>query len=342
VPTFSADQLREISNAIFTAAGAGPEPAQILTDHLVESNLAGHDSHGMLRIPSYVSGIRRGNIDPNGQPEIVRETAVSALIDAKRTFGQVSALYGTDVAIAKAKEHGVAVAGVVNGNHIGRLGHYVTYAARQDVVLFVTVGSVGKSAAPFGGRAGALGTNPIAFGFPASSHPDFMLDFATTAIAGGKVMVARAKHQPVPEGCLLDKDGNPTQDPNTYFDGGMLLPFGGPNGAHKGYALSVLSVLLSSVLVQGEPGRGGGTFILAVSAGIFGDPGAVKTAADGVFDRIKQVSPADGFDEVLVPGEPEARATRQRREAGISLPDDTWKEIVAVAAELGISLPGAM
>ncbi|MGH2353155.1 MAG: Ldh family oxidoreductase [Chloroflexota bacterium] len=339
MPMFPAEKLRQVSTTIFRAAGADPEPASIVADHLVDAHLAGHDSHGVLRIPSYVKSIRSGGIVPNARPEVVRETAVSALVDAKRTFGQVSALFGTDLAIAKAKEHGVGVVGVVHGNHIGRVGHYPTRAARQGVVLLVTVGGLGRSAVPFGGRAGALGTNPIAVGFPAAERPDFLLDFATSAIAGGKVMVARAKHEPVPANCLLDREGNPTTDPNAYFDGGMLLPFGG----HKGYAFSVLTVLLSSVLVrpegeEGEAGRGGRTFILGIDAGLFGPASAVEADADRAFGRLKDVPPAPGVDEVLVPGEPEACAAVERREHGIAVADDTWRELVATARDLGVSV----
>jgi LDH2 family malate/lactate/ureidoglycolate dehydrogenase len=158
----------------------------------------------------------------------LRETAVSALVDGVWTYGQVSARYGTEVAIAKAKESGVAVVGVVRCTHIGRLGTYSSLASSQGVVLMVTIGGLASSTAPFGGRAGIFSTNPYSFGFPAGDHADLMVDFATSAIAGGKVMVARAKHEPVPPGSLLDKDGNPTTDPNAYWNGGMLLPFGGP------------------------------------------------------------------------------------------------------------------
>jgi LDH2 family malate/lactate/ureidoglycolate dehydrogenase len=341
MPTLTAAVLHDFSQRIFAAAGADPGPARVVSDHLIEANLAGHDSHGVLRIPSYVRSIQRGGIQPNARPEVVRETPVSALVDARRTFGHVSALFAADLAIAKAKAHGAAIVGTVHGNHIGRLGHYVTHAARRDVVLIVTTGWTGRSAAPFGGRQGALGTNPIAAGFPAAGDTPFLLDFATTAVAGGKVMVARAKHQPLPEGCLLDKDGAPTTDPNAYFDGGALVPFGGPVGMHKGYALSLLSALLSGALVQapGEAGRGAGgsVFLLAIDAGVFGSVSAVKAVAGQVFERVKEVPPAPGFDEVLVPGEPEARAARGRRETGIAVPDDTWREITSLAAELRVA-----
>ena len=335
---FSADELRATATTIFRAAGTDEEPAKILVDHLIDANLAGHDSHGVLRIPYYVNAIRNGQVQPNAQPEILRETPVSALIDGKSTFGQVSVRFGTDVAIRKAKETGVAVVGVVHCTHIGRLGTYASLAAKQGVVAMVTIGNLATSTAPYGGRQGAFSTNPFSFGFPAAERSDVMIDFATSTIAGGKVMVARAKHTTVPPGALLDREGNPTTDPEAYFNGGMLTAFGG----HKGSALATLSVLLSHVLVptQEFPSDGilNGTFILAIDAGIFQDRSQVESQTDSVLGKIKSIAPAAGFDEVMVPGEPEVRAAEQRRVEGIPVAEDTWADIVAAAKSVGVAV----
>jgi LDH2 family malate/lactate/ureidoglycolate dehydrogenase len=331
----SADDLRATATEIFRAAGAEPDPTEILVDHLIDANLAGHDSHGVLRIPSYVKLIQSGRIQPNNRPFVVRETAVSAIVDGNQTFGQVSARFGTEVAVAKAKGSGVGVVGIVRCNNIGRLGTYSSLAARDGVVFMVTTGGLGKSVAPFGGRRGAFGTNPFSFGFPAGERPDLMIDFATSTIAGGKVMVARAKHEPVPPGSLIDREGNPTTDPNEYFNGGALLPFGG----HKGSALATLSVLLANALVPVADYPGGsGTFMLAVNADILRDVAAVEREADAALARIKDVPPAAGGPEVLVAGEPEVRAAQRRRAEGIPVAEDTWAEIVAAAKSVGVSL----
>jgi LDH2 family malate/lactate/ureidoglycolate dehydrogenase len=335
---FSADELRSTATKIFRAAGSDPEPTEILVNHLVDANLAGHDSHGVLRIPYYVQALKKGQVQPNARPEILKETPVSALIDGKWTFGQVSARYGADIAIAKAKASGVAVVGVVRCTHIGRLGTYSTLAASQGVVLMITIGNLGKSTAPFGGKQPIFSTNPYSFGFPAGEHPDLMVDFATSAIAGGKVMVARAKHEEVPPDSLLDKDGNPTRDPAAYWDGGMLLPFGG----HKGSALATLSTLLAHVLVPATEHDGAeglaGTFILAIDSGIFRDRAALEAETDSVFARIKAVQPAVGFSEVLVPGEPEVRARERRLKEGIPVAEDTWTEIINAAKSVGVTV----
>ncbi|HLZ09505.1 MAG TPA: Ldh family oxidoreductase [Chloroflexota bacterium] len=336
--TFGADELRAIATKIFRAAGTDDEPTRILVDHLVDANLAGHDSHGVLRIPYYVTAIAKGRVKPNERPEIIRETPVSALIDGKSTFGQVSARYGTEVAIRKAKDIGVAVAGVVRCTHIGRLGTYSSLASSQGVFAMVTIGNLATSTAPYGGRQGVFSTNPYSFGFPAAERSDLMVDFATSAIAGGKVMVARAKHTPVPPDSLLDKDGRPTTDPEAYFNGGMLLPFGG----HKGSALATLSVLLSHVLVPTAEFPGGdllsGTFIVAIDAGIFQDKEKVETQADDVLGKIKATPPAAGFAEVLFAGEPEVRAAAQRRVEGVPVAEDTWADIVEAARSVGVTL----
>jgi LDH2 family malate/lactate/ureidoglycolate dehydrogenase len=333
-----ADDLRATAKAIFRAAGADPEPTSILVNHLIDANLAGHDSHGVQHIPGYVAMMEKGVIRPNARPEVTRETAVSALIDGHWTFGQVSLRFAIDRAIAKAKESGVAVVGVLRCTHIGRLGTYSTLAAREGVVVMITTGYLDSATVPYGGRQGIFGTNPFSFGFPAGDRPDVMIDFATTVIAAGKVEVARAKHECVPPGCLLDKDGNPTTDPEVIYQGGMMLPFGG----HKGSALATLSVLLSHVLVPasadvetfGLPG----TLIIAIDAGLFRDRAAVERETDGVIDKIKSVPPAPGFDEVLVAGEPEVRAAQRRSREGIPVPEDTWAAIMATAHRLGVTV----
>ncbi len=334
--TFQADNLHDVATRIFVAAGADPEPTKTLVDHLIDANLAGHDSHGVQHIPGYVKSMQDGQIRPNERPAVLRETPVSALVDGKYTFGQVSARHGTDIAIEKARANGVAVVGVVRCNHIGRLGTYPTLASQHGVFLTVAIGSLIPAVAPYGGRQGRFGTNPFSFGFPAADRPDVLVDFATSGVAAGKVALARAKHEQLAPGLLVDKDGNPTTDPQAMFDGGALLPAGG----HKGTGLAVISALISQVLVPaadlGEGHLQNGTFILGIDAGIFRDRSAVEAETDTYVDAIKAVPPAKGFDEVLVPGEPELRAAERRRREGIPIPEDTWAEIVKTATELGV------
>ena len=338
---FRADYLRDTATRIFQAAGADPEPTSILVDHLIAANLAGHDSHGVQHIPGYVRAVQEGRVQPNAAPVVLRETPVSALVDGQFTFGQISARVGTEVAIAKAKSAGVAAVGVVRCTHIGRLGTYSTLAAEQGVVLMVTIGAMLPATAPFGGRKPVFGTNPFSFGFPAADRPDVMIDFATSTIAAGKVMLAQAKRESVPPGCLLDQDGNPTTDPKALSNGGMLLPFGG----HKGSALATLAALLSQVLVPAAETGGGqlqtGTFIVGIDAGIFREKSKVEAETDQVIDQIKAIPPASGFAEVMVSGEPELRTADRRRQEGIPIPEDTWAAILSTAHGLGVEIPTA-
>jgi LDH2 family malate/lactate/ureidoglycolate dehydrogenase len=338
VPTVPADRLLAISRRIFEAAGTPGDLAEVVSDHLINANLAGHDSHGVIRIPSYVQTIQRGQLDPAARPRTLEDRGATIRVDGNWAFGQVAARYAIELAIARAKELGVALVGIVHANHIGRVGEYPSIAAERGVAAFVTVGGLGKSVAPHGGRRGGLGTNPISFGFPAADHPPLLVDFATSSIAGGKVMVARAKGEPVPPGSLIDANGQPTQDANEYFAGGALLPFGG----HKGYGLSLVSALFSGVLTQaahaeGERG-GGGVLMLAIDAGAFGPAERAIADADAVMERIKAIPPAAGVAEVLVPGEPEARSRQRRGQEGVPVPEATWREIDQTARSMGVHL----
>jgi LDH2 family malate/lactate/ureidoglycolate dehydrogenase len=341
--TFTPETLHDAVTRIFLAAGADEENARVVADHLIDAHLTGYDSHGVMRIPGYVRFIEQGQLAPAARPRVVRETAAMTLIDAQRTFGQVSACFATDAVVAKARAQGVAVAGTIHGNNTGRLGYYPTRAAAQGVALLVAYGQLGGSGAPYGGRAGALGTNPFSIGFPAAGGTPFVLDFATTAIAGGRVALARDAHAPLPPGAAIDRAGRPTTDPAALGQGGALLPFGG----HKGYALSLTALLLSNVLVRagdetdqggGEGGRGvAKVFFCAFDTRVFGE-GAPDAAAD-VFRHLRSVPPADGFDRVLIPGDRAAQTASRRRETGIPVAEATWQRVAETAARLGVSLP---
>jgi LDH2 family malate/lactate/ureidoglycolate dehydrogenase len=347
VLVFPAERLQALTQAIFERVGAPPDIAQRVAEALVESNLAGHDSHGVIRIPSYVEAVRRGHVIPDARPTVQKESAVLALVDGGWAFGQVSAAFATDLAVRKAREHGLAAVGIVRCTHIGRLGEYPTMAAAQNVASLIVAGGFGgpgATAAPYGGARPLFGTNPLAIGFPVKDRPPVIIDFATTAVAAGKIQVALAKGEPLPPGAILDRHGRPTTDPRDYYEGGMLLPFGG----HKGYGLAVAVELLGRVLTGAdlfaEPGRGGpvyersGVLILAIATGAFQDVETVLAEAARTVARIKAVPPAEGFAEVLVPGEPEFRTRAERLRTGLPVPETTWHAIVQTAQSLGLDV----
>ena len=339
MPRLTKEVLHSLTTAIFRAAGAPQEHAAVVADVLVDNHLAGHDSHGILRIPEYIRSVKAGEIVPTAKPQVLKEGPTNALVTGNWAFGQVTGFFATDLAIAKAKRERVASIAVVQAGHTGRLAVFTERAARQGVVMFMAIGTVsGPTTAPYGGAAPVLGTNPVSFSIPNPVGPPVTLDFATSAIAAGKIKAAKAKHEPLPPDAILDKHGLPSTDPLAFFDGGFLLPFGG----HKGYALAIIAELLSGPLAGADAFPGvtsrSGIFLFALDATVFRPPEDYKKAMAKTIGRIKAVPPAPGFAEVLLPGEPEARVRAVREREGIPIPEDTWQAVVGVGAELGVDV----
>jgi hydroxycarboxylate dehydrogenase B len=349
-------ELQTFAAEVFERLGTPSDAAIEVAAHLVRANLAGHDSHGAIRIPQYALQIGQGIIQPGARPEVVSRRGASLLIDGGGGFGQFSTAFALERAIEIAGELGVACAAIRRANHIGRVGDYAESAARRGYVAILTVGSAGPTvggATPFGGAQRFLGTNPWSIGIPSSQDAPVLVDFATTVVAEGKVRVARAKHEALPQGCIVGKDGKPSTDPEDYYAGGMLLPF----GAHKGYGLALASAMLGGLAAIGDPNpnlagspsptsdtnreRMAGAMIVVIDPGAFGDRSEYAESVGRLSDAVHRVPPAPGFSRVLVPGEPEATTTAQRRQSGIALPDDTWEAIATVASEVDLTMPPA-
>ena len=342
MPTFTPDQLRRITARIFEATGAPRDEAKRVAASLVKSNLMGHDSHGIVRILQYVNEIRTGQIKLGAKIEVVRETSSTALIDGHWGFGQVIAQEAMKMAIEKAKAASISSVGVFHCNHIGRLGEYSMMAAEQDMIgiIVCNTGPKGGWMAPHGGTARRLSTNPISVALPAGEMKPFLLDFATTVVAEGKVRVKRFRGEKVPTGWILDKNGRPTNDPEDLYRGGTLLPFGG----HKGYAFALLIDILGGVLTGAgftsseEYMEGNGTFMMVINISRFMSLKEFKEGVDALFKAIKDTPTAPGYAEVFIPGEPEFKTEEKRRREGIFVSDETWQGIVKVAEELRLSL----
>jgi uncharacterized oxidoreductase len=334
----SASELRRRVGALFCALDVPEGVAARVADSLVESNLVGHDSHGIIRVPSYVRAIREGRLKPRGEIRVVRESASTALLDCGRAFGQVAAKQGMETAMAKARQHDIAIVALQRCQHIGRLGEYVVMAAEQGFVGLVLCNgsSPGGTVVPFGGIGRAIGTDPIAWGIPSAGKPVFA-DFATSAAAHGKVQVAMDEGHDVPEGWLLDKDGRPTRNPRDLFEGGMMLPFGG----HKGYALGVVVELLGGGLsgsgVSLQPGYqwSQGTVLIAINVEAFQPLDEFRQMVADFAAKIKLTPRAVGCKEILMPGEPEWQCKAKRERFGIPVPEKTWDRLVEVADSLG-------
>jgi len=340
---FRPDALRALGARVFAALGTPEDIADLVAGSLVDANLAGHDSHGVLRIPQYVRQARAGEIVVAARPRVLQARHATALLSGEWGFGQPAGQAAIAEAVQRCREYGIGAAGLVRCNHLGRVGEYVERAAASGCAAVVLVGGLGRAAVPHGGREPVLGTNPIAIGFPVEGEPPALLDFATTAVAAGKIMAARAARKPLPPGCIVDGQGRPSTDPEDYFNGGALLPFAG----HKGYSLSVLIELLGQALTGGDRlgqtaderhrHRLSGALFCAIDAGVFRPSDEARAAARRVVDRLRSVPPAPGVDRVLTPGEPEAEARRARAAAGIEVAEDTWDAIVAAAETAGLS-----
>ncbi|MXX99334.1 MAG: Ldh family oxidoreductase [Chloroflexi bacterium] len=338
MPRYAPDAIQELTRSIFASAGTPADIADFMAYSLVLADLSGHPSHGVIRIPSYLEMIEAGRIVPDGRPELLKESGTTALISGNKGFGHFTGKYATEVAIAKAKSAGVALVGLCEVNHLGRVGQWSEMAVAEGVLAIMAVGGgAGAGAgAPFGGAARALSTNPISAGVPNPAGPAIVMDFATTSTAEGKVRVARDKGAQLPPGQILDKDGNPSTNPADFYAGGMMVPA----AAHKGYGLALLVEALGSAVTGTYASASGllmGGSIIAV------DPGALvgaETYGEGVRQlvaRMHGTPPAGGFDQVLVPGEPESMNRANNRVAGIEIADATAANIRDAAAGLGVA-----
>jgi uncharacterized oxidoreductase len=341
--TLSAETLTTATSAIFEAAGTPSDIAQFVAESLVGANLAGHDSHGVIHVPGYVAAIKSGGIMPAARPEVVGDGPSIVSVDGGWGFGQYGAHVCMDLAIDRAKQTQIAMVTMVRAGHIGRVGQWVEQAAQAGLIGMagVSFGNGPFAATPYGGAGKVLSTNPIAFGIPLADGATFLSDFATTAVAEGKLRVAKAKGLPAPDGWLVDAEGRPTNDVDEFYErGGMLQMFGG----HKGYALSlaveILSIALSGAdTVRGDGERYNGGFFIAIDPTAIRPLGEFSAAASAICDRVASVPAAPGSDGVLIPGQPESRNRQHRREHGIELAESTWEAIQATAHELGATIP---
>jgi LDH2 family malate/lactate/ureidoglycolate dehydrogenase len=343
MPIIGAEELTAFAVAAYEAAGTPPEHARIVATHQVGANLVGHDSHGVVLLPTYLERIDRGHIAPAARPRLLTETPTTLAVDGQWGFGPVVSEWTMERCIAKAREARVAVATVREQSHVGRLADYPLMAARAGFIglMMADSGQAPKQVAPFGGREARLGTNPLSIAFPSDLPGPVFLDMATSAVAAGKLNVARAREQAIPLGWVLDRDGKPTTDPNDYFNGGVMLPLGGPEG-HKGYGLSFMVETLAAVLpglgfgVDPQGRHNDGVFMLAVDPGAF-SPTDFKAQVGAFVRYLKETPPAEGFAEVLYPGELEHRTAQRRRQEGIPIEEATWGRLAQVADRFELS-----
>ena len=326
--TYSPKDLLDLAREVLESAGTPPASAAVVADSLVESNLRGHDSHGVRRLVSYVQFIREQRLDPAAEPEVTSHHGAACTVDGHNGFGQVAARRAVAELAERTREHGVGAAAVRNANHVGRIGEWVE-ALADDGLVALGFCNAEPIVAPFGGRERRLGTNPLAWAAPRRRpEPPLVMDWSTAAMPEGKVAVAKARGETLPEGIVVDRDGRPSQDPNALYDGGALLPF----GAHKGSGLSVMIQLVGGALggtgVFGEQGAAAnGTVLIALDIAAFTTHEDFEDQAEAFCEALTGTAPASGFDAVLVPGEIERRTRARRAREGVPIPAETWSEL---------------
>ncbi|HSB69736.1 MAG TPA: Ldh family oxidoreductase [Candidatus Methylomirabilis sp.] len=345
MPSVHASLLTRICHDILLTVGASEEEASTVARHQIGANLAGHDSHGIILLSTYVDRIRKGHIVPGARFEVVHETPTTARISGNWGFGQVVQTRATRLAIEKARNSMVAAVTVAYQSHVGRLADYPLMAAEAGMIgmLVCDSGRGPKYVAPFGGRDARLGTNPISMALPSNLEAPIFVDMATSQVAGGKILVYRNRRKPVPLGWLLDKNGNPTTDPNDYFAGGALLPLGGLDAGHKGYGLSTMVDVFAGILtglgwgIDPAGKHNDGSLFIAINVEAFRPLEEFRAEVSEFARFLKASPPAQGFKEVLYPGEIEWLTTQERLRTGIPVEDDTWTEIQELAASAGVS-----
>jgi len=343
----TADRLRRVTSAILGSGGSAASEADLVAEHLVLANLMGHDSHGVGMIPAYVRHLQAGLVVPNTRAKLVKDDGPTLMFDGGRGYGRPVAGEAMAAAIERCRQTGVVAMTLANAHHIGRVGAYGELATAAGLVSlhFVNVADHRAIVAPFRGTDARFVTNPVCIALPGTDRqPSLLLDMATSAIAMGKVRVARNEGKSVPDGVLIDPAGQPTRDPNVMYrePHGALRPFGG----HKGYALAVVTELLAGGLSGGptiQPGnpRLGGTInnMLAVLI----DPARLagvdwlRREIEGFVEYVKASPPADPAAPVLVPGDPERIAREARAHTGIDVDATTWEEILLAGEKVGLA-----
>jgi len=345
MPIKTSEQLHRITYDIFKALDAPDDNADLVARLLVKANLVGHDSHGIIRIPSYVERIKKKALDPRAGIKVIRENGATMLVDGCWGFGQVAAWRTMEKTVENARGNGTCISALFNCNHIGRLADYSLIPPKHSMIGFISCNGAAR-VAPFGGADRLLNPGPLSVAIPTSDKAPVVLDISTSVVAEGKLLVRRKRHESVPEGWIIDKDGRNTTDVEGYFNDGALLPLGGTVG-YKGFGLGLMIDILGGVLTgagsASSPNYGGGNGVImgAIDISRFIEPREFMMRVDELLSRIKSSRKAPGVGEILIPGEPELREEAKRLKEGIYVEEETWSELVDVGRSLGVDILSA-
>ena len=331
----SAEELEALSISILSAVGCDEETARFVALHLVDADIKGVESHGVMRLIQYVEQADEGYFQPSARPELKENGQGAWLVDGQRGFGMPAINLAVDTAVTQAKKQGISAVGVMNCGHTGRLGAFCEQGARESCLIILFGGGgrgIWRQVAPHGGTKAVLPTNPYAFGIPGGDKGPVILDFATSVAAGGWIYAAKSAGGEVPEGMIVDPDGNPSRDPDDYLQGGALLPAAGP----KGYGLALIAELVGEAML-GPVTVDLHWILLAIDVGRYRAPSEFHARAEAILAELRACPPAPGFDRVEIPGERERAIEKKRRSSGIPVPLKTWREIEFLATTLGIN-----
>jgi hydroxycarboxylate dehydrogenase B len=335
-----ASKLVALVTAIMRRAGCNPEEAATIARRLVDSNLVGHDSHGVLRVSKYLEWMRAGWLHANQKPTVVFENDSLAIVDGNRGFGQVVGEFAGALGTGKAVQTGIALIGLRNCGHLGRVGDWAELAAEagQVSIHFLNT-SAAQRVAPFGGSDRRLSTNPITIGIPVAGGEPIVMDVTTSMVAEGKLMVAVNRGERVPEGWIIDKHGRSTTEPKDFYDGGALLTVGG----HKGSGLSIVTDLLAGAIATGKSSDPADTVLcnnmlsIYIAPDVYDAGHSVQAEVARFLAWVKDSPPARADAPVLLPGEVERKTRAERSARGVPIDDTTHADLLAAAESTGIA-----
>ncbi len=348
MPTIDSAALLDFATQLLAASDVPEDEAAVIAESLVGANLRGHDSHGVMRIPFYLDGLRKGETLAGAKLTVTKQTETTLVADGHWGFGQTLMHDLTGRLIEMATEHGTAVGTLIHASHVGRLGEYCQRAAESGLVSMMMVNTHGSTrrVAPPGGKAPRLGTNPIAFGVPAKDAP-LILDFGTCATAEGKVRVKRIAGETCPDGWLLDPEGQPTNDPHSLYGDppGTILPLGGDQ-AYKGFGLALIVEIFSGALSGGICARevpinqlGNCVFMMVLDPEHLGGNAHFSDQITSLVSFLRGCPTIEGVDKIQLPGDPERRMLHERQANGIPFDDRNWQPLVDLASKLGVAPP---
>ena len=349
MPTVSHVVLRKFVYDIYRAAGGTEEDAKIVSNHVVDSNLAGHDSHGVINAPNYIGGMRGGPaVD---KLEVVRESPAATVINANGALGMVAARKAMELAVEKAKTCTIGAVGLHRCGHAGRMGEYPPIAADAGMIGIVLLNGGGRFMHPHGGTSRRLPPNPIAISVPRKNGAPLLLDMTLSVVAGGKLLVQTARGEQIPEGWMIDSEGNPITEPVAFRErpeDTAVMPLGGFQFGHKGFGLGVMIDAIAGGLSwagcsRETPTRGAsGIVMFAINIDNFIDLSDYEEEIEHLVAWVKSSTRLPGVDEIYVPGEFEERNRERRLKEGIPIENATWQRLVEAAERVGIAPPTAL